>query len=88
MLGGKMSEITHLIWATMSAVVDVPSMDCVLVNELGLNANVQRLAVQQMGCLSGFRYYHYYPGLHVCICSRPEFPTHRDDKARGVLACA
>lgn len=39
----------------MSSVVDVPSMDCVLVNELGLNADIKRLAVQQMGCLSGFR---------------------------------
>ena len=39
----------------MSSAVDVPSMDCVLVNELGLKANIRRLAVQQMGCLSGFR---------------------------------
>ena len=53
--GGKLGKITHLIWATMSSVVDVPSMDCVLVNELGLNPDVKRLAVQQMGCLSGFR---------------------------------
>ncbi|KAK9816366.1 hypothetical protein WJX74_005609 [Apatococcus lobatus] len=30
-------------------------MDCYLVNELGLNASTKRLAVQQMGCMGGFR---------------------------------
>ncbi|KAK9807174.1 hypothetical protein WJX73_003677 [Symbiochloris irregularis] len=53
--GGSFSDITHIVWATMSSVVDVPSMDCVLVNELKLKPTVRRLAVQQMGCLSGFR---------------------------------
>ena len=51
----------------MSTVVDVPSMDCVLVNALGLNADVKRLAVQQMGCLSGFRYALHRSCLDFCF---------------------
>lgn len=81
-----MEEITHLVWATMSAVIDAPSvrhwarvpnknfnassdqtacwltdifvclqMDCFLVNQLGLKSSTKRLAVQQMGCMGGFR---------------------------------
>ena len=35
--------------------VCLPQMDCYLVNELGLKASTRRLAVQQMGCMGGFR---------------------------------
>ena len=43
----------------IAAVLNRPvclQMDCFLVNELGLNADTMRLAVQQMGCMGGFRY--------------------------------
>ena len=53
--GGDISRITHFIWGTMSSVVDAPGTECTLINELKMNADVQRIAVQQMGCMTGFR---------------------------------
>jgi predicted naringenin-chalcone synthase len=53
--GGSLSDITHIILGTMSAVIDAPTFDARLINSLRLPSNVRRLAVQQMGCLTGFR---------------------------------
>lgn len=39
----------------MSAVIDAPTIDNRLINSMGLPLNIRRLAVQQMGCLTGFR---------------------------------
>ena len=53
--GGDIGRITHFIWGTMSSVVDAFGTECTLMNELKMNADVQRIAVQQMGCMTGFR---------------------------------
>lgn len=53
--GGRVSDITHIIFGTMSSVVDAPGTECALINELDMRADIQRVAVQQMGCMTGFR---------------------------------
>jgi alpha-pyrone synthase len=53
--GGDLSSITHIVFGTMSAVIDAPTTDSRLINSLGLRNDVRRLSVQQMGCLTGFR---------------------------------
>lgn len=50
-----MCDITHIIYGTMSSVVDAPGTECALINDLDMRADVQRIAVQQMGCMTGFR---------------------------------
>lgn len=53
--GGPVSDITHIIFGTMSAVIDAPTIDNRLINSLDLPRDIRRLSVQQMGCLTGFR---------------------------------
>lgn len=53
--GGNVNDITHIIFGTMSAVIDAPTMDNRLINSLDLPPDIRRLSVQQMGCLTGFR---------------------------------
>jgi alpha-pyrone synthase len=53
--GGDLSSITHIMFGTMSAVIDAPTTDSRLINSLGLRTDIRRLSVQQMGCLTGFR---------------------------------
>ncbi|KAK9907577.1 hypothetical protein WJX75_006308 [Coccomyxa subellipsoidea] len=53
--GGLRTDITHLIFGTMSAVIDSPTMDAKLIKSLGLLPTTKRISVQQMGCLTGFR---------------------------------
>lgn len=53
--GGPREGITHIVFGTMSATIDAPTMDSRLVDALGLSPRVRRLSVQQMGCLTGFR---------------------------------
>ncbi|WIA32605.1 hypothetical protein OEZ86_003408 [Tetradesmus obliquus] len=53
--GGDLSSITHIVFGTMSAVIDAPTTDSRLINSMGLRTDIRRLSVQQMGCLTGFR---------------------------------
>lgn len=53
--GKGREQITHLIYGTMTAVVVAPPMDVHLVTALGLPATTQRLHVESIGCLTGFR---------------------------------
>ena len=53
--GGERRDITHLVFGSMSATIDAPTMDARLIAALGLPCGTQRLCVQQMGCLTGFR---------------------------------
>ncbi|WIA09558.1 hypothetical protein OEZ85_008953 [Tetradesmus obliquus] len=53
--GGDLSSITHIVFGTMSAVIDAPTTDSRLINSMGLRPDIRRLSVQQMGCLTGFR---------------------------------
>jgi alpha-pyrone synthase len=52
--GGQLRDITHIVFGTMSAVIDAPTTDSRLINSLGLRTDIRRLSVQQMGCLTGF----------------------------------
>jgi len=53
--GGNKSEITHIVWGTMTQSIHAPTMDIELCIELGLEASVQRLNIEGMGCLTGYR---------------------------------
>ena len=53
--GGQYSDITHIIWGSMTGGMFAPSMDITLAVELGLSLTVKRLNVENMGCLTGFR---------------------------------
>ena len=55
MWGGEWRAISHLLWGTMTGGMDSPSMDILLSKKLGLRADVQRISVEGMGCLTGFR---------------------------------
>jgi len=49
------SEITHLLWGTMTGGMHSPSIDVKLVGQLGLSQDVARASIEGMGCLTGFR---------------------------------
>ncbi len=53
--GVDRKDITHIVFGSMSATIDAPTMDARLIAALGLPCGTQRLSVQQMGCLTGFR---------------------------------
>jgi len=53
--GGQPSDVTHLIFCTMTGNIQAPSLDCAITKQLGLSLNVQRLNVENMGCQGGFR---------------------------------
>lgn len=55
MWGGAASDITHLLWGTMTGGMQSPSIDQALVEKLGLTLDVVRLNVENSGCLTGFR---------------------------------
>lgn len=53
--GGDISEITHIIWGSMTGCIYAPTMDIEILTSLGLNNSVKRLNVENMGCLTGYR---------------------------------
>ena len=53
--GRPPSEVTHLLWGTMTGGMHSPSIDVKLVGRLGLSSNVGRTSIEGMGCLTGFR---------------------------------
>ena len=53
--GITLEKITHLVFGTMTATIGAPSMDIHIARELKLNADIKRLNVEAMGCLTGFR---------------------------------
>ena len=53
--GGNKADITHIVWGTMTQSIHAPTMDIELCMELGLEASVQRLNIEGMGCLTGYR---------------------------------
>eukprot|EP01116_Phalansterium_solitarium_P018371 TRINITY_DN4842_c0_g1_i1.p1 TRINITY_DN4842_c0_g1~~TRINITY_DN4842_c0_g1_i1.p1 ORF type:complete len:383 (+),score=76.68 TRINITY_DN4842_c0_g1_i1:203-1351(+) len=53
--GGRKEDITHFVWGTMTGSIHAPTMDILLTNKLGLRHDVQRLSIEGMGCLTGFR---------------------------------
>ena len=53
--GRPSSEITHLLWGTMTGGMHSPSIDVKLVGRLGLSSDVGRTNIEGMGCLTGFR---------------------------------
>nr|AEO12146.1 type III polyketide synthase [Coccomyxa subellipsoidea C-169] len=75
--GGVRSDITHLVFGTMSAVIDSPTMDAKLIKSLGLLPTTKRISVQQMGCLTGFR----------CLSLATEI-ARSDPKARVLVVVA
>ena len=53
--GGDRSQITHLLWGTMTGGMDSPTIDITLVSRLGLSPDVQRTSIEGMGCLTSLR---------------------------------
>jgi len=53
--GGNVETITHIVWGTMTGSIAAPTMDIRLAHELGLSPFIQRLSVESMGCLTGYR---------------------------------
>lgn len=53
--GGKIEDITHIIWGTMTGCIYAPTMDVELIQALGLSPYTKRLNIENMGCLTGFR---------------------------------
>eukprot|EP00581_Thalassiosira_minuscula_P018801 CAMPEP_0183717160 /NCGR_PEP_ID=MMETSP0737-20130205/10847_1 /TAXON_ID=385413 /ORGANISM="Thalassiosira miniscula, Strain CCMP1093" /LENGTH=918 /DNA_ID=CAMNT_0025946547 /DNA_START=104 /DNA_END=2857 /DNA_ORIENTATION=- len=53
--GGRLDEITHLFWGTMTGAMDSPTIDIQLAKNLGLSLDVERTNIEGMGCLTGFR---------------------------------
>jgi predicted naringenin-chalcone synthase len=53
--GGDRTQITHIIWGTMTGAVHAPTMDVELLTELRLSSSCKRLNVEGMGCLTGYR---------------------------------
>ena len=53
--GGNRSQITHLLWGTMTGGMHAPGIDVKLVRRLHLSVDVERISLENMGCLSGFR---------------------------------
>jgi predicted naringenin-chalcone synthase len=49
------SQITHLVFGTMTGSIRAPSLDIHIIRQLQLNSTVKRLNVEAMGCLTGFR---------------------------------
>jgi predicted naringenin-chalcone synthase len=48
-------QVTHLLFGTVTAAVQSPSLDIHIMCQLELNPTVKRLNVEYMGCLTGFR---------------------------------
>eukprot|EP00931_Biecheleriopsis_adriatica_P091994 TRINITY_DN65832_c0_g1_i1.p1 TRINITY_DN65832_c0_g1~~TRINITY_DN65832_c0_g1_i1.p1 ORF type:complete len:695 (+),score=87.24 TRINITY_DN65832_c0_g1_i1:194-2086(+) len=55
MWGGSTSDISHLYWGTMTGGMQSPSMDVLLTQRLQLSPDVERVSIENMGCLTGFR---------------------------------
>ncbi|CAE7267141.1 stlA [Symbiodinium sp. CCMP2592] len=55
MWGGSCRSITHLLCGTMTGGMEAPSLDIRLSKKLGLPDKVERISVENMGCLTGFR---------------------------------
>jgi alkylresorcinol/alkylpyrone synthase len=53
--GGARASITHLYWGTMTGAMDSPTLDIHLTRRLGLDPNIDRMSIEGMGCLTGFR---------------------------------
>jgi len=69
--GGNRDDITHIVFGTMSVVMDTPTTDVHLMRRLGLSSFTKRVCVQQMGCLTGFRL------LSLAASIAKESPAHR-----------
>lgn len=52
--GQSSNEITHIIFVSCTGLM-APGIECLLINKLGLSKNVQRTAINFMGCFGAFR---------------------------------
>ncbi len=53
--GGSVSDITHIVFCTMTGSITAPTLDTVLCRELGLRGDIKRVNIENMGCLGGFK---------------------------------
>lgn len=53
--GGNKSDVTHIIWGSMTGCIYAPTMDVELITALKLSPHTKRLNIENMGCLTGFR---------------------------------
>jgi len=53
--GGDKSQLTHIVFGTMTGTIHAPTMDIEVAIALGLPTSIKRLNVEGMGCLTGYR---------------------------------